>query len=362
MIAPAIAPNVNSPFVPREPASFGFQDIRDEKKDWVATVTLNRPKNFNAYSTLALQEMIQAFQDASWDEGVAVIVLTGEGTRAFCTGGDVKDYEATYTKQPREYWKWMGVFAQCLDTIRNCGKPTIARLNGMAVGGGSEMNLACDLGIAAEHAVIRQVGTRVGSVACGGATQWLPVVVGDRRARQMLFLCDEIDSAKALDWGLVNEVVPSVTKDGAFVTGATPDQMRKAQRGEDGYAIDLSELDRAVAVMAQKLIQKFPECLRYTKAQVNFWKDLSWHMTVGHGRDWLALHFTSPELHEGMGAFVDKREPDYVGLRERARDGRSSEYLWGPPTVTCPGCNTRGLPAEFPFCGKCGGALPGDAG
>ncbi|MBM3266909.1 MAG: enoyl-CoA hydratase/isomerase family protein [Candidatus Sericytochromatia bacterium] len=347
------------PFAPRAPEAFGFQDITYEKRDWVAKITINRPANFNAYSTQALQEMIVAFQDAAWDDGVAVIVLTGEGTKAFCTGGDVKDYDATYTKRPRDYWKWMGVFAQCLDTIRNTGKPTIARVNGMAVGGGNEMNLACDLAIAAEHAAFRQVGTRVGSVACGGATQWLPIVVGDRRARQMLYLCESVDAATALDWGLVNEIVPSVTKDGQFVTGASPEEIRKAQKGEDGYALDLSRLDAAVAAMARKLIDKFPECLRYTKAQVNFWKDFSWHMTVGHARDWLSLHFVSPELHEGMGAFVDKRDPDYVGLRERARDGGSSEYLYGPPTRTCGTCQARGLPADFPHCGRCGAALEG---
>lgn len=343
-----------SPFVPKSPEDFNFQDIRYEKKDWVATVTVNRPDAFNAYSTQALQEMILAFQDASWDDGVAVVVLTGDGHQAFSTGGDVKDYEATYTKRPREYYKWMGVFNQTLDTLRNIGKPTIARINGMAVGGGNELNLCCDLAIMAEHAHIRQVGTRVGSVACGGATQWLPIVVGDRRAREILLLCEEIDAAQALDWGLVNRVVPSVTKEGALIEGATPEQRKLALRGKDGYAITLEPLDAAVRAMAEKLIDKFPECLRYTRSQVNFWKDFAWHMTVPHARDWLSLHFMSPEPHEGMRAFVEKRPPNYRGLRERARDDRGSEFLWGAPTATCPSCNQGGLPADFAFCGHCG--------
>jgi 1,4-dihydroxy-2-naphthoyl-CoA synthase len=309
---------------PRPADSFKFQDILYEKRDWVARVTINRPHVYNAYSALALVEMAQAFQDASLDDGVAVLVLTGVGDKAFCTGGDVREYEEHYTRRPRDYWKWMGLFTQAHDLLRNIGKPTIARLNGMVVGGGNEFNMACDLAIAADHVKIRQVGTRVGSVAAGGATQWLPLMVGDRRARQILWLCEEIDARTALAWGLVNEVVP--------------------------YA----ELDKAVDVMCAKLIDKFPECLRYTKQQTNFWKDLAWHATIGHARDWLALHYMSPEPQEGMSAFIEKRQPDYRGLRRKAAEGRSSEFLWGPYVQTCPGCGARGIPEEFDYCGKCG--------
>lgn len=346
-----------SPFAPKEAAAFDFQDITYEKRDWIATVAFNRPKYYNAYSTRALQEMVTALQDAAWDDAVGVVVLTGVGHVAFCTGGDVKDYAATYTKQPRQYYKWMGLFAQAIDTLRTVGKPTIARLNGMAVGGGNEMNMACDLAIAASHVRIRQVGTRVGSVACGGATQWLPLMVGDRRARQMLLLCEEIDAAKALDWGLVNQVVPSVTRDGQLLDNPQPGEYDLAVAGRDGYAIDLAPLDRAVADMAARLVDKFPECLRYTRTQVDFWKDMSWHMTVGHARDWLSLHFNSPEPAEGMRAFVQKRPPDYQGLRERARDDRGPEFLYGAPTVTCPSCKADGLPTDFAFCGLCGARL-----
>lgn len=350
----ATPPSHDKPFAAHEPAHFGFKDITYEKKDWVATIAFNRPKYYNAYSTLALQEMVTALQDASWDDGIAVVVLTGVGHIAFCTGGDVKDYAATYTKQPRQYYKWMGLFAQVLDTLRNVGKPTIARLNGMAVGGGNEMNMACDLAIAASHVKIRQVGTRVGSVACGGATQWLPLMIGDRRARQMLLLCEEIDAHRAFEWGLVNQVVPSVMRDGKLIDSPTPSEVDAAMAGKDGASITLEPLDRAIADMARRLVDKFPECLRYTRTQTNFWKDLSWHMTVGHARDWLSLHFNSPEPHEGMRSFVEKRPPDYRGLRERARDDQGPEFLHGAPLVTCPSCKTSGLPAEFAYCGLCG--------
>ena len=310
--------------------SFAFQEILYEKqKDGVARVTINRPEVYNAYSTLTLQEMLTAFRDAAWDDGVAVLVLTGAGDRAFCTGGDVKEYQREFLRRPRDYWKWMGLFMETHDQLRNVGKPVIARINGLVAGGGNEFNLACDLAVAADHATFRQVGTRVGSVAAGGATQWLPITIGDRRAREMLFTDEPIDAATALSWGLVNRVVPH------------------------------AGLDAAVDELAKKLVDKFPECTRYTKQQVNFWKDMSWAMTIGHARDWLALHYTSLEPWEGMTAFVEKRPPDYRGIRQRAVRDESSEFLWGPYTRTCPACGAKGLPEHSRFCGQCGEALPG---
>jgi enoyl-CoA hydratase/carnithine racemase len=161
-------------FEPRSAESFGFEEIIYEKSDWVGRITINRPFNYNAYSTQALQELATAFRDAAFDDRVAVVVYTGAGDRAFCTGGDVKEYERDYTSTPRDYWKYMTLFGAYIESIVNTGKPVIARINGMAVGGGNESQLACDLSVIAEHAYIAQVGTNVGSVACGGSTQWLP--------------------------------------------------------------------------------------------------------------------------------------------------------------------------------------------
>ncbi len=345
-------------FESRHPETFGFREILYDKKDWVATVTLNRPHNYNAYSTGALRELAAAFQDAGFDDNIGVIVFTGAGERAFCTGGDVKEYEALYTHRPRDYWKYMGLFRAYIESIVNAGKPVIARLNGMAVGGGNESQQACDLAVMAEHAWIGQVGTRVGSVAAGGSTQWLPLHVGDRRAREMLFLNSRIPAWQALDWGLVNRVVPSVTHGGAFIERATPEQIRKAERAEEGYGISLERLDEAVADLAGKLLQHFPECTRYTKQQVNFWKELAWHNTIGHAREWLALHYASYEPWEGMRAFVEKRPADYMKLRRLAATGGSSEFVWGPPAVECVSCGAVGLPASFAYCGACGAPLP----
>ncbi len=346
-----------SPFRPKPAEEFRFTDITYQKKDWVATVAINRPQAHNAYSTRALEEMVQAFQDASWDDAVAVLVLTGAGDQAFCTGGDVKEYASEYTQRPRDYWKWMGLFQASLDLLRNLGKPAIARLNGIVAGGGNEFNLACDLAVMAEHAYIRQVGTRVGSVACGGATQWLPITVGDRRAREMLFLCEEIEANRCLEWGLVNRVVPSVKgRSGDFLHPSDLTGVRQALKS--GATIDLGPLDAAVSEMASKLVDKFAECTRYTKQQVNFWKDLAWHQTIGHARDWLALHYTSWEPNEGMNAFVEKRAPDAAGLRRRAAEGGSSEFPWGPYARRCQACGAKLLPERFAFCGACGRKLP----
>jgi enoyl-CoA hydratase/carnithine racemase len=307
--------------------AFGFERIRYDKGGWRATVTINRPDVHNCLDFQTLREMSRAFEDASWDDGVAVLVLTGAGDRAFSTGADLKEQEEFFLTRPRDYWKWMGAFIDTHYRLLNIGKPTIARLNGLVVGGGNEFNIACDLAIAADHVKIRQVGTARGSVAAGSATQWLPLIVGDRRARQILWLCEEIDARQALDWGLVNEVVP--------------------------YA----ELDAAVDGMARKLVEKLPECMRYTKQQANFWRDFSFHLTVGHARDWLSLHSGSPEVYEGFRAFRERRPVDYLGVRRRAAEGGSSEFLWGPPRRACVACGAKGIPEGFAFCGNCGAKL-----
>ena len=344
-------------FTTRDATTFSFEDILYAKRDGVAYITINRPKNYNAYSTPALEELATAFRDASFDDAVGVIVYTGAGDRAFCTGGDVKEYAEKYVATPRDYWKYMGLFRAYIESIINTGKPVVARLNGMAVGGGNESQLACDLTAMAQHTFIKQVGTHVGSVACGGSTQWLPIVVGDKRAREILMLNEPIPALKARDWGLVNWVIPSVTRGGTWIEEATAEEIKQAQRGQNGYAIDLSKLDEFVDELAKKLLASFPECTRYTKQQVNFWKDLAWHSTVRHAQDWLSLHYTCWEPAEGMQAFVEKRSPRFDLLRQRAAEGRSSETPWGAPIRSCDGCEATNLPGDLEFCGVCGRQL-----
>jgi 6-oxocyclohex-1-ene-1-carbonyl-CoA hydrolase len=335
-------------------AAADFRDLLYEKRDGVARVTLNRPEVHNAYATGTLLELSRAIEDASVDDAVGVIVLTGAGSAAFCTGGDVREYAERYTQRPRDYWKYMGLFERAVEALLRCGKPTIARLNGITVGGGNELHLACDLSVAASHVYLGQVGVAVGSVACGGATQWLPLAVGDRRARSMLLLNERIPARSAMEWGLVSQVAPSVRRGAEFLDAPTTEEIRFAQKNANGYRIDLSALDSAVDGLTHRLLGMFPECLRYTKQQVNFWKELSWNGTVGHGREWLSLHFANREPHEGMHAFVEKRPPDVAGLRRRLAEGKGGEFLYGRPTGHCDHCGAEDLPDEFAFCGRCG--------
>jgi enoyl-CoA hydratase/carnithine racemase len=285
-------------FVGKSFKDFDFKSILYEKKDGRATVTFNRPQVLNAVNHEVLTELNVAFKDASWDDSVAVLVLTGAGERAFCTGADL-DEQKQFLERPRDYWKWMGDFIEAHERLRNLGKPAVARLNGIVVGGGNEFNMSCDLAIAADDIYIRHVGTSHGSVPLAGATQFLPLIVGDRRAREILFLNEEIPAKKAEEWGLVNWAVPR------------------------------AQLDAKVDEIVEKLKAKFPEKTRYTKQQLNYWRDLSWHSTIGHGRDWLAIHNTSPETWEGVRSFEEKRKPDYGEIRRRWAEDDAPEWLGG---------------------------------
>ncbi len=345
-------------FEPRPVSSFSFGEILYEKAENVARITINRPSRYNAYSTICLEELAAALRDASFDDSVGVIVLTGAGDRAFCTGGDVKEYAEAYIAAPRDYWKYMALFRAYIDAILSTGKPVVARINGVAVGGGNESVLACDLAVMAEHAYLGQVGVRVGSVACGGATQWLPLVVGDKRAREMLFTNRPIPARLALEWGLVNRVAASVRRGEELVVNASAEQIEKAERAQDGYSIDLSLLDEEVGRLTKELLNTFPECVRYTKQQTNFWKDFSWGLTARHAQDWLALHYTDYEPFEGMTAFSKKRPVDFASVRRRAVEaGGSPETPWGAHVRACAGCGAQGLPASFAHCGACGAKL-----
>ena len=154
----------------------------------------------------------RACEDASWDDEIRVVVVTGAG-RAFCVGADLKGWGAELVGNPREYWKWFGAFKDMHDRLSEIGKPTVARINGICVGGGNELQMACDLAVMVDDAFIRHVGLEHGSVPAGGATQWLPIMVGDRRAREILLLCEEIPAAQAAEWGLVNWAVPAAELD-----------------------------------------------------------------------------------------------------------------------------------------------------
>jgi len=143
---------------PRTPEELGFESVVYEKTPPRATITLNRPEVLNAFDFRMLREVARACEDASWDDDVRVVVLTGAG-RAFCVGADLKSWSADYLGNPKEYWKWFGAFKDAHDRLREIGKPTVARINGIAVGGGNELQMACDL------AVMHSSGTSVSNTA-----------------------------------------------------------------------------------------------------------------------------------------------------------------------------------------------------
>jgi enoyl-CoA hydratase/carnithine racemase len=263
---------------PQRPEELAFETIAYEKEPPRATIRLDRPEVLNAFDFRMLRELARACEDASWDDAIRVVVLTGTG-RAFCAGADLASWGADYLGHPEEYWKWFGAFKDMHDRLRELGKPTIARINGIAVGGGNELQLACDLAVMVDHAYIRHVGLEHGSVPAGGATQWLPLLVGDRRAREIILLCDEVPAVQAAAWGLVNRAVPE------------------------------AELDAVVDGWVESLARKLPNATRYAKQQLNVWRDFAWHQTIGHARDWLALSMLSGETQDAVQGFLDSRKP-----------------------------------------------------
>ena len=262
---------------PLDPAELGFEAIVSEKAPPRATIRLNRPDVLNAFDFRMLRELARACEDASWDDEIRAVVVTGTG-RAFCVGADLKSWGADLVGNPPEYWKWFGAFKDMHDRLREIGKPTVARINGIAVGGGNELQMACDLAVMVEDAFIRHVGPEHGSVPAGGATQWLTIMVGDRRAREIVLLCEEIPARKAAEWGLVNSAVPA-----------------------DG-------LDAEVAKVCASLATGAPQGLRESKRILN--RDLIARIDA-HGEEMAVLSarlFASDEAREAMTAFLNRKK------------------------------------------------------
>jgi len=182
---------------------FDFKDIVYEKRPGVARVTINRPEAYNAFTTSTQDELIKAFEDATNDDTVGVVVFTGAGDKAFCTGGDAKEAKAGYRK---------GMLEKDLRVktlIREMPKPVIAAVNGYAIGGGQVYQQICDLSIASENAIFGQVGPSVGSFDPGVGVVDLMMVVGEKKAREIWYLCHRYTAREALEMGLVNKVVPA---------------------------------------------------------------------------------------------------------------------------------------------------------
>jgi dihydroxynaphthoic acid synthetase len=256
-----------------------YEDIRYEVDGPTAVVTIDRPDRMNAFRGRTVEELIAAFRTAWADHDVLAIILTGAGDRAFCTGGDVKQRAETGDYGPTE----SGLFeiGYLHKLIRDVPKPVIAAVNGVAVGGGHVLHVLCDLTIASETARFGQSGPRVGSFDAGFGSAYLARVVGEKRAREIWFLCRLYDAATAERWGLVNAVVP-------------PERV----------------LDEAKA-WAAEIAAKSPTALRFLKQSFNADTDHQAGLS-NLAMSALDLYAVSDEGMEGARAFAEKRDPDFV--------------------------------------------------
>ncbi len=253
-----------------------YEDILYDEADGTATITINRPKVLNAFRGLTADEMIRAFRRAGWDDAIGAIVLTGAGGRAFSTGGDQSAHQGSYDGRGT-----VGMPVEELHSIiRDVPKPVIAKVRGYAIGGGNVLATLCDLTVAAESAVFGQVGPKMGSVDPGWGTAYLSRVVGEKKAREIWYLCRRYSAAEALAMGLVNAVVPD------------------------------DELDAEVARWCAEINQRSPTAIAIAKRSFN--ADSEGIRGIGAlGFQALKLYYESDESKEGVAALMEKREPNF---------------------------------------------------
>jgi len=253
-----------------------YQDILYEETDGVARITINRPDIMNAFRGVTVDELIDALHRAAWNGDIGVIVLAGAGERAFCTGGDQSVHDGAYDGR--------GTIGMPVDelhsAIRDAPKPVIARVQGYAIGGGNVLAALCDLTIASEAAQFGQVGPKVGSVDPGFGTAYLARVVGEKKAKEMWYLCRRYTAAEALEMGLCNVVVP-----------------------ED-------ELDQEIDRWCKELLERSPTAIAIAKRSFN--ADTDHIKGIGNlGIEALALYYQTAEHREGVQAFREKRPPNF---------------------------------------------------
>lgn len=254
-----------------------YQDILYETKSGVATITINRPDVYNAFRGTTCEELIDALRQAAWDKSVGVIVLTGAGGKAFCTGGDQKAHEA-------EGYGGRGTIGLPVEemhsAIRDAPKPVIAKVRGYCIGGGNVLATLCDLTLAAETAVFGQVGPKVGSVDPGFGTAYLARVVGEKKAREIWYLCRRYPAREAMAMGLVNAVVPD------------------------------DQLDAEVDRWCAEILAKSPTAISLAKRSINADTEAIRGLS-SLGMQALALYYQTDESQEGVRAYQEKRAPDF---------------------------------------------------
>ena len=253
-----------------------YTDILYTKVDGIATITINRPKSYNAFTANTCEEIISALKDADYDRSVGVVVLTGAGDKAFCTGGDQGTQDGGYGGRGT-----IGLPVEEMQSaIRDINKPVIARVNGFAIGGGNVLVTMCDLAIASETAQLGQVGPKVGSVDPGFGTALLARTIGDKRAREVWYMCRRYTAQQALAMGMVNAVVPA------------------------------DQIDAEVKKWCDELLEKSPTALALAKKSFN----VDTEMIRGMGSlamHALKLYYQTEESAEGGNAFREKRKPEF---------------------------------------------------
>nr|MBC7245479.1 enoyl-CoA hydratase/isomerase family protein [Chloroflexota bacterium] len=258
-----------------------YTDILYEKSEGIATITINRPQVLNAFRTQTILEMTQALEDASADRSIGVIVITGAGERAFCVGGDITEMRDLTPNSGRLFLRR---FTDLLWRIRQAPMPVIAAVRGYCLGGGNEINVACDLTLAAASAIFGQVGPTVGSAPIFGGTQFLPGLVGEKRAREIIFLCQRYSAVEAERLGWCNKVVPD------------------------------AQFEAELKAWTDRILELSPQALRVSKLALNYasdWQYGSFNLAI----EMLSAIYGTEEFHEGMTAFLEKRKPDFSRFR-----------------------------------------------
>jgi dihydroxynaphthoic acid synthetase len=252
-------------------------DILFERRGRSAWITINRPQRLNSFTLEGARQLVQFFKDANDDPDVGVIVLTGAGDRAFCTGGDIGDFENFTLEVERQL---NSEVLRLSHEMRNGGKPVIARVNGFCIGAGNEINMQCDLTIAADHSKFGQTGPKMGSSPNWWATQMLPRVVGEKRAREIVYMTRQYTAADAVELGWANVAVPS------------------------------ERLDDEVNKWVDELLTKSPTALRLAKMAINQGSD-QMVGAVMQGMESVRFFHQTGESREGMQAFLEKRPADF---------------------------------------------------
>ncbi len=311
-----------------------------------AWITLDNPGQFNSYTTDMVKGVILAFRAATNARDVNCVVFTAVGDRAFCTGGNTKEYAEYYAGQPQEYRQYMRLFNDMVSAILACDKPVICRVNGMRIGGGQEIGMACDFSVAQDLARFGQAGPKHGSAPIGGATDFLPLMAGAERAMAACLLCEPFSAHKAYWMGVLTDVVPALRVDGAFVANPLVETQRMVDEngrfvfgeprtgaalkaGKELLArgtVDLSLLDARVEELCAKMLLTFPDCTTKSLEELRKPKLESWNRNKEDSRAWLALNMMT-EARAGFVAFNDgprdNREIDYVLLRQKLAAGES---------------------------------------